>query len=53
MLSPGLSLGHPHFDGSTLTAEATALTAAHGRALVDLTAAVRTSPALQALEPQV
>lgn len=53
VLSPGLSLGHPHFDGSALTAEAAELTAAHGRALVDLTVAVRASAAMQALQPQV
>ena len=53
VLSPGLVLTHPHFDGTELTAEAAELAAAHGRALVDLTTAVRASPALQALEPQV
>ena len=53
VLSPGLVLTHPHFDGDDLTADAAALAALHGRALVDLTTAVRASPALQALEPQV
>jgi len=53
VLSPGLVLTHPHFEGTELTAEAAELAASHGRALVDLTTAVLASPALQALEPQV
>jgi FMN reductase len=36
-----------------LTPESAALAAAHGAALVDLTAAVRASAALSALTPQV
>ena len=53
VLSPGLVLTHPHFDGTDLTADAAELAASHGRALVDLTAAVQGSAALRALQPQV
>lgn len=53
VLSPGLVLTHPHFDGSDLTADAAELAASHGRALVDLTTAVQGSAAIRALTPQV
>lgn len=54
VLSPGLYLDHGgYLDRSVLTEESTALTAAHGAALFDLTVAVRSSPALAALRPQV
>ncbi|MCO7219057.1 NAD(P)H-dependent oxidoreductase [Klenkia sp. PcliD-1-E] len=53
VLSPGLVLTHPHFDGTDLTADAAELAAAHGRALVDLTRAVHGSAAIRALQPQV
>lgn len=54
VLSPGLALGHGAFaeDGG-LTGQIASLAALHGRALVDLAAAVRASEALQALAPQV
>jgi len=54
VLSPGLYLDHTAYvDRSTLTEGSVALTAAHGAALLDLTVAVRSSPALAALQPQV
>jgi FMN reductase len=53
VLSPGLVLTHPHFDGTELTADAAELAASHGRALVDLTRAVQGSAAIRALQPQV
>ena len=54
VLSPGLYLDHSAYtDGGELTEAGATLSAAHGRALVDLAAAVRDSPALQALGPQV
>lgn len=53
VLSPGLVLTHPHFDGTDLTPDAAELAASHGRALVDLTAAVQGSAAIRALQPQV
>ena len=54
VLSPGLYLDHSgYLDRATLNADSTALTAAHGAALADLTAAVRASKALGAITPQV
>jgi FMN reductase len=54
VLSPGLYLDHSAYvDRITLTDENAALTAAHGAALADLTAAVRGSEAIGALRPQV
>jgi FMN reductase len=40
-------------DRSTLNEESAALTAAHGAALADLAAAVKTSDALRAITPQI
>ena len=40
-------------DRNTLTDDSAALAASHGSALFDLTVAVRSSPALAALRPQV
>jgi FMN reductase len=54
VLSPGLYLDHGGYrDRATLTDDSVALAAAHGAALFDLTVAVRSSPALAALRPQV
>ena len=54
VLAPGLYLDHTGYvDRNTLTEDSVALTAAHGAALADLTAAVRASAALGALRPQV
>lgn len=54
VLSPGLYLDHSAFiDRSTPTGETRALAAGHGAALHALTEAVRGSPALTALRPQV
>jgi FMN reductase len=54
VLSPGLYLDHGDYrDRSTLTEESAELAAAHGAALADLTTAVRASPALSTLTPQV
>jgi FMN reductase len=54
VLAPGLYFDHSGYvDRNTLTEESTALAAAHGSALLDLTVAVRASPALGALRPQV
>ena len=54
VLCPGLYLDHSgYLDRGTLTDESAALLAAHGAALVDLTTAVRSSPALSALRPLV
>jgi len=54
VLSPGLYLDHGGYvDRNTLTEESAALAASHGAALHDLTVAVRSSPALGALRPQV
>jgi FMN reductase len=54
VLSPGLYLDHSgYLDRGTLTDESTQLARAHGRALHDLTVAVRESPAIFALRPQV
>jgi FMN reductase len=54
VLAPGLYLDHGGYvDRSTLTEDSVALTAAHGAALADLTAAVRASAALGGLRPQV
>jgi FMN reductase len=54
VLAPGLYLDHSgYLDRNTLTDDSSALTASHGSALLDLTIAVRSSPALAALRPQV
>ncbi|MGY1594079.1 NAD(P)H-dependent oxidoreductase [Geodermatophilus sp. SYSU D00708] len=54
VLAPGLYLDHGGYvDRTTLTEDSAALAAAHGAALHDLTVAVRSSPALGALRPQV
>jgi FMN reductase len=54
VLSPGLYLDHSGYvDGSALTDAARELAGTHGRALVELAAAVRGSAALRGLEPQV
>jgi FMN reductase len=54
VLSPGLYFDHGGYvDRSTLTEDSAALAAAHGAALVDLAAAVKSSEALQAITPQV
>lgn len=54
VLSPGLYFDHSGYeDRSTLNADSAALTAAHGAALADLTAAVRGSKSLGAITPQV
>ena len=54
VLAPGLYLDHSCFlDRNTLTDDSAALAASHGSALFDLTVAVRSSPALAALRPQV
>jgi len=54
VLSPALYLDHSHYvDRSTLTGPAADLAAAHGRALVELAAAVAASTDLKALDPLV
>lgn len=54
VLSPGLYLDHAAYtDRTTLGAGAAALAAGHGHALADLATAVRDSPALRGLTPQV
>ncbi|WP_433280480.1 NAD(P)H-dependent oxidoreductase [Pseudonocardia xinjiangensis] len=54
VLSPGLYFDHGGYvDRTTLTEDSAALAAAHGAALVDLTAAIRSSKALSAITPQV
>lgn len=54
VLSPGFYAEHADYvDRATLAADAAALAAAHGAALVDLAAAVRSSAALRGLQPQV
>lgn len=54
VLSPGLYLDHAGFaDRATLTPQSAELAAAHGAALADLARAVRDSPALRGLTPQV
>jgi FMN reductase len=54
VLAPGLYLDHSaYIDRGTLTDESAALAASHGAALVELGVAVRSSPALAALRPQV
>ncbi|MEV1293378.1 NAD(P)H-dependent oxidoreductase [Pseudonocardia sp. NPDC049635] len=54
VLSPGLYLDHSgYLDRNTLTDESAELAAAHGRALADLTAAVRSSEALRSITPVV
>jgi FMN reductase len=54
VLSPGLYLDHGGYvDRTTLTEQSAELAAAHGAALADLAAAVRSSAALQAITPQI
>lgn len=54
VLAPGLYFDHSAYrDRTTLTEDSTALAGTHGAALRDLTAAVRSSPALAAMRPQV
>jgi FMN reductase len=54
VLSPGLYLDHGGYvDRTTLTDQSAELAAAHGAALADLAAAVKSSPALQAITPQI
>jgi FMN reductase len=54
VLSPGLYLDHAgYLDRATLTEDSARLAAGHGAALVDLAAAVRASPALRAVTPQI
>ena len=54
VLSPGLYLDHAGYvDRTTLTEQSAELAAAHGAALADLAAAVRSSAALQAIAPQI
>lgn len=54
VLSPGLYLDHSAYtEGGGLAERSAALAEVHGRALVDLAAAVRSSVALQELEAQV
>jgi FMN reductase len=54
VLSPGLYLDHSAFiEDKTLTLETAEIAVAHGVALADLARAVRNSPALRALQPQV
>jgi FMN reductase len=54
VLSPGLYLDHSGYvDGGALTGPVRELAGSHGRALVELAAAVRASSALRGLEPQV
>lgn len=54
VLSPGLYLEHSAYtEDKQLTDTAAEVAAAHGAALVDLAAAVKDSPALRALQPQV
>ena len=54
VLSPGLYLDHGGYvDRGTLTEQSASLAATHGAALADLAAAVRASPALGAITPQV
>lgn len=54
VLSPGLYFDHAgYLDRTTLTEDSGQLAAGHGAALVDLAAAVRASPALQSITPQI
>lgn len=54
VLAPGLYLDHGGYvDRSTLTPDSATIAAAHGSALRDLTVAVRSSPAIADLRPQV
>jgi FMN reductase len=54
VLSPGLYLDHgAYLNRATIDADAGALAAGHGAALVDLAEAVRRSSALSSLRPQV
>jgi FMN reductase len=53
VLSPGLYLDHSGYvDGSTLTDPTRELAGTHGRALVELATAVRSSSILRTLQPQ-
>ena len=54
VLSPGLYLDHAGYvDRNTLTPESAELAGTHGRALADLTSAVRSSEALRSITPVV
>jgi len=54
VLAPGLYLDHSgYLDRNTLTEASAALAASHGAALLDLAVAVRSSPALATLRPQI
>jgi FMN reductase len=54
VLSPGLYFDHAgYLDRSTFTEDSARLAAEHGAALVDLAAAVRASPALRGITPQI
>jgi FMN reductase len=54
VLSPGLYFDHgAYLDRNTLNEDSAALTAAHGAALADLTAAVRSSKSLGTITPQI
>jgi FMN reductase len=54
VLAPGLYLDHSGYvERNSLTEDSAALAAAHGSALLDLAVAVRSSPAMSALRPQV
>jgi FMN reductase len=54
VLSPGLYFDHAGYvDRGTLTEDSAQLAAVHGGALVDLAAAVRASPALRGITPQI
>jgi FMN reductase len=54
VLSPGLYLDHAGFaDRTTLTPASAEIATAHGAALADLARAVRASPTLSAITPQV
>jgi FMN reductase len=53
VLSPGLYVDHSGYADGALTEPMRELAGSHGRALVELAAAVRASSALRSLEPQV
>jgi FMN reductase len=54
VLSPGLYFEHANYaDRTTLDDDSAQLAAAHGGALVDLAAAIRASPALRGITPQI
>jgi FMN reductase len=53
VLSPGLYLDHSGYVDGALTEPVRELAGSHGRALVELAAAVRASSAMRGLQPQV